>query len=757
VNGSNFIYLNREGRWADLEHREGVTVAPNGQVSLRALPAMLTELPSDLSLVPRPDGAAGVAMAADGTWFYSVPSRNELWRNHPCGTGPQLIPCLNAEGQQSRMLQMPRGLLIHPIRRTLGVADSGNNRLVWFDLETFQLMDEWGSTGSQAGLFLDPWTIASDIQGNVYVTDIGNKRVQKFTPDGAVIPEFWDTVVKSIERASWSIERPVDVAVLSNNAMTNVFILDGDQSVVFVVDDTGKSSQRIPLQGVRPGEALSLAVTENAVYIAVHGADGRGKIDEYQLNGTLDGAVHGYDGPVAALRLSDRKTLLIHPGRTDPPFECPLDGGFRKNGFLWGGPFSTKSPMPIQWHLLSSDVERESVAGHLQLYVYVTGSAKAGPDPTTVPASWQEASEFGDVLDRVVELDSKRLHDSGANPARHRDRWIRLTSNTAHALLPGQAGDCLWLGMEFISDGTTSPVVSQVRIDWDHETYLQHLPGIYRRDLRSNYFLARFLSTYESLYRDVENRIAHLRDLFDPFKLDADLLPWLAGWLALDWNADWSELDQRRAIAHAFESYAWRGTPRGLRQAIRHYTGVDAVIEEPLLQAAWWMLPEATIDQVVEGGASVLGVTSMLVPAEAQGAVVGATAILDQSHLIGQAEFGVPLFSDMAYQFTVQVHQGQVQDERKLQAVQAVIEREKPAHTAHHLCIVKPMMRIGFQARLGIDTAVAGPSLPTRFGGMSMPQEEMVLGGPQPGEMGVMARAGMSTYLTEGSIDQKQR
>jgi len=38
----------------------------------------------------------------------------------------------------------------------------------------------WGSQGSEPGQFLDPTGIATDGNGNVYVADIGNGRVQTF-------------------------------------------------------------------------------------------------------------------------------------------------------------------------------------------------------------------------------------------------------------------------------------------------------------------------------------------------------------------------------------------------------------------------------------------------------------------------------------------------------------------------------------------------------------------------------------------------
>ena len=127
--------------------------------------------------------------------------------------------------------------------------------------------------------------------------------------------------------------------------------------------------------------------------------------------------------------------------------------------------------------------------------------------------------------------------------------------------------------MQFSGEGLASPVLSQLRFDFAHETYLRYLPALYREDPESRGFLARWLTLFESAFEGTQEHIDALAELFDPAAADDRFLPWLAGWLALELPEDWSPRRRRQAIAEAFASYADRGTVAGLRTALRVQLG----------------------------------------------------------------------------------------------------------------------------------------------------------------------------------------
>ena len=85
------------------------------------------------------------------------------------------------------MFYYPRGLAVAPEGHVY-VADSGNNRVQKFDPDG-NFMKAWGKfgfawRGAEAGKFDVPWGVTTDQQGNLYVSDTSNARIQKFESSG---------------------------------------------------------------------------------------------------------------------------------------------------------------------------------------------------------------------------------------------------------------------------------------------------------------------------------------------------------------------------------------------------------------------------------------------------------------------------------------------------------------------------------------------------------------------------------------------
>jgi DNA-binding beta-propeller fold protein YncE len=56
--------------------------------------------------------------------------------------------------------------------------------------EIWVTVDKWGSPGSGSGRFQYPWGVATDAAGIVYVADVENNRIQKFTATGTYVCQW---------------------------------------------------------------------------------------------------------------------------------------------------------------------------------------------------------------------------------------------------------------------------------------------------------------------------------------------------------------------------------------------------------------------------------------------------------------------------------------------------------------------------------------------------------------------------------------
>ncbi len=78
----------------------------------------------------------------------------------------------------------------------------------------YLLEDQWGTSGEEPGQFREPMGIAVDNEGNVYVADARNQRVQKFTPQGEFLVTYGTPGT-----GPGQFEKPVDVAVDADGAV----------------------------------------------------------------------------------------------------------------------------------------------------------------------------------------------------------------------------------------------------------------------------------------------------------------------------------------------------------------------------------------------------------------------------------------------------------------------------------------------------------------------------------------------------------
>ncbi len=131
-----------------------------------------------------------IALAPNGNMYVADSQNNRIEEFSANG---QFIRAWGSKGTGNGQFNEPWGIAVGP-QGQVYVADTWNHRVQEFDANG-KFIRSWGSTPvgqpeSGPGQFFGPRAIAVDSAGNVYVTDTGNKRVEKFSPDGKFLASY---------------------------------------------------------------------------------------------------------------------------------------------------------------------------------------------------------------------------------------------------------------------------------------------------------------------------------------------------------------------------------------------------------------------------------------------------------------------------------------------------------------------------------------------------------------------------------------
>ncbi|MGD0913771.1 MAG: SMP-30/gluconolactonase/LRE family protein [Terracidiphilus sp.] len=140
------------------------------------------------------------------------------------------------EGQITEGLVDPVGLAIDTANRFLYVVDTQQDQVIVYDADTYKLLRRIGTGGKNhtltgQGDFGAPQGVAVDADGNVYVTDTLNDRVEIFDADG----NFISTFGKNGDGPGF-FERPKGIAVDGDG---HIWVADEVQDRLQVFDKDG--------------------------------------------------------------------------------------------------------------------------------------------------------------------------------------------------------------------------------------------------------------------------------------------------------------------------------------------------------------------------------------------------------------------------------------------------------------------------------------------------------------------------------------
>ena len=144
----------------------------------------------------------------------------------------------------------------------------------------------------------------------------------------------------------------------------------------------------------------------------------------------------------------------------------------------------------------------------------------------------------------------------------------------------GLHGRYIWIRLDIIMLDRQPVRLSRIKLLLKSESMMDHLPEAYRAEDGENGFMTRFMSIFDSIFFDMDQRIAKARSSLDYRTARGEMLRYLAGWVTDETSAYLSDEQLREKIRHAVSEYRMTGTRRGLSEWISREYGVTPNIIE---------------------------------------------------------------------------------------------------------------------------------------------------------------------------------
>jgi DNA-binding beta-propeller fold protein YncE len=170
------------------------------------------------------------------------------------------ITCFGPKGDVighfgTSLLGRPGGIAIDNKRNRLYVADAAKSQIAVFDASSFEFVDMIGKPNvnnkAQDGTLASPTNLALDRQGNIYVADTWNYRVEIFDPSGKFLRAFGAQGDRPGE-----FIRPKGIAVDSEG---HIYVADAEFNNFQIFSPEGQPLLAIGTLGSDPGQFALIA------------------------------------------------------------------------------------------------------------------------------------------------------------------------------------------------------------------------------------------------------------------------------------------------------------------------------------------------------------------------------------------------------------------------------------------------------------------------------------------------------------------
>ncbi|NNE64857.1 MAG: hypothetical protein HKN34_12290, partial [Gammaproteobacteria bacterium] len=306
--------------------------------------------------------------------------------------------------------------------------------------------------------------------------------------------------------------------------------------------------------------------------------------------------------------------------------------------------------------------------------------------------------------------------------------------------------------VELSGQGRDTPEIFSIRAYGTRFSYIdEYLPQLYRE---STYepeadelgaataadFYSRFVTNFEGVLTNIEDRIAQAHLLTDPGKVPGASLSWLGSWIGYEVNQSLPEAVQRQFLQSAPELYRWHGSLRGLKLALEIATegavsgGEIVVLEDFRLRRTFASIIGADLDDEddpLTAGVSISGNSfigdSLFIGDENNKeflALFSADLAVDTSE---QNAIDL-LFERLAHRITILVHEEV--EPQDIGLIKRITAQETPAHVEYRVLSASNRFLVGMAALVGVDSYLANKIPPgsARIGKSTLGKYDFIKG-----------------------------
>jgi phage tail-like protein len=323
--------------------------------------------------------------------------------------------------------------------------------------------------------------------------------------------------------------------------------------------------------------------------------------------------------------------------------------------------------------------------------------------------------------------------------------WQTAPPGVTDFLVDQPPGRCLTARVRLSGDGSSTPVLHRIRLDFPRTTSADLLPAAFRQDPAADDFTERFLSLFDATMAEIDQIIERYPALLDPAGVPDAALPWLAGLLGLSFEAGWDADTRRKLIAAAPRLYRRRGTPAALSEAIDIVFGVTPVIDE-LAGDRHWAQVHATATP-----ATARGLGSVRLFGRSASRFRLDTSTLGAAPLRAFGDPDTDPLTEHAHRFRVLLPAGAGGNTVDEDALRRLVVRQAPAHTRGSVRTGGAGFVVGTRSTVGVDTAFV-PLPPPVLGGTRLNHDGVLRPGPRGARhgvnVGVVSAVGVHTLVS---------